>query len=83
MAKIIQFPQADINNEAKTLVEMSNAIDSVILSYLNEGKVEAKDVVGLLSHRIGNILSHIEDKEKLWEICRGVLEKQALLDRVD
>ena len=39
-----------------------------------------RDLAGLLSHRLGTLMCHIEGKEKLWGVCEKVLKKQAAID---
>ena len=69
-----------IDREAQILMEISNEIDAIVLAHLQAGDVEPRDLAGLLSHRLGTLMRHIEGKEKLWDVCEKVLKKQAAID---
>jgi hypothetical protein len=72
--------KSHVDREAQLLMEISNEIDAIILSHLQAGDVEARDLAGLLSHRLGTLMRHIEGKEKLWDVCEKVLKKQAAIE---
>ncbi|MEY4630560.1 MAG: hypothetical protein RIQ81_680 [Pseudomonadota bacterium] len=69
-----------IDDEARTLIKISNEIDAIVLRHLEAGDVEPRDLAGLLSHRLGTLIRHLEGKEKLWDVCEKVLKKQAAID---
>ena len=83
MAQIISFPGPNkIDIEAKKLLDISNEIDNIVLKHLMDGEFEPYEVAGLLAHRLGNLLKHMdpEEKEAVWQACRGILAKQAELE---
>ena len=69
-----------MQEEVKLLKKISDEIDAVILKHLETGKVDPIDLAGLLSHRLGTLIGHIEQKAKLWDVCQKVLKKQANLE---
>jgi len=71
---------ASLDHEARVLIGISNEIDAIVLRHLQAGDVEPRDLAGLLSHRLGTLMCHIEGKEKLWGVCEKVLKKQAAID---
>ena len=78
MAKIVKFvPKDKISKETIQLCQFSDDIDAVIKHYFIDKELDLKDLVGIMSHRLGNLLQCHDDKEKLWEICHEVLKKQA------
>lgn len=68
-----------LDPEAQILMNISDEIDAIIINHLTAGDVEARDLAGLLSHRLGSLMRHIEGKEKLWDVCEKVLKKQAAI----
>lgn len=65
---------------AQKLVAFSIDIDKIIVGYLYFSDIEAKELAGVLAHRLGSLLNTLERKEELWEVCEQVLKKQAQLD---
>lgn len=82
LAKVLPFRRAKAqeDTEALKLVRISDEIDAVILKHLEAGEVDARDLVGLLSHRLGTLMRHIDGKTELWPLCAKVVKKQARLD---
>lgn len=81
MGDIIQFPTRDKNKRiTKKLVNIADEIDSVILKNLKDGDIETRDLVGILSHRLGHLISHLEGKSEIWDVCEQVLKRQAQID---
>lgn len=68
------------DNSAEKLVQIAREIDDVVVKYLQDKSVDPRDLVGLLSHRLGTLMSHLEAKDELWFICEKVLKRQAQLD---
>jgi len=86
MAKIIDFKNAKprhrkptVDGEAIRLMQLADEIDSVILRYLKNENIDQWDIAGVLAHRLGTLLGHVEDKEKLWDVCEKVLKQQAVI----
>lgn len=68
--------QAD---EAQRLMDIASELDDVILRNLNQGDVDPRDLAGLISHRLGTLIRHLDEKERLWTVCEQVLRSQAAL----
>ena len=79
-ARQIKAGVASLDREAQILIAISNEIDAIVLRHLQAGDVEPRDLAGLLSHRLGTLMCHIEGKERLWDVCEKVLKKQAAID---
>ncbi len=81
MSKVIKFPvQKRCDPEVLKLKEISDQLDEIILTHLTQGHVEVKDIAGLLSHRLGTLMRHLDDKSRIWDVCEKVLKKQAAID---
>ena len=66
MGKVIQFPTRNKEDEAiSILLKISDEIDEVILRHIDSGEVDAKDLAGLLAHRLGTLMRSVEEKSKL------------------
>jgi hypothetical protein len=65
---------------ALKLLRISDEIDAVILHHVESGNIDIRDLAGLLSHRLGTLMNHIEDKKDLLPLCMRVLKKQAKVD---
>ena len=81
MGKVLQFKQRDqVGKAAEKMVEIADEIDGVILRRLGDKDIDARDLAGLLAHRLGTLMSHIDEKSELWYLCEKVMKKQARLD---
>ena len=82
MGKVLKFRQKERQEDRITrkMIEIADDIDAVILKHLQDSDVEIKDVAGLLSHRLGTLMNHLEDKSELWFVIEKVLKKQARID---
>lgn len=81
MGKVIPFPTVDKSQRtAKKLVEIADEIDALVLKNLKDKDIETRDLVGILSHRLGHLISHLEGKSELWGVCEKVLKRQARID---
>jgi len=81
MGKVIQFPaKVASDSDAAKLIKIADEIDSVILKNLDLGVVDARDIAGLLAHRLGTLMRHMDQKDKLWDVCEKVLKTQAVID---
>jgi hypothetical protein len=84
MGEIIKFPEQSRGNgrdkEAEVLLRIADEIDAVILENLRSGAVDPRDMAGLLAHRLGTLMRHIEQKSLLWDVCEKVLKAQAAID---
>ena len=92
MGKIIQFPtkqlkaklnvrsEQTLDTEALRLMQVSDELDAVILKYIESGAVDPRDLAGLMAHRLGTLMRHLDQKSKLWDVCQKVLKSQAALE---
>ena len=81
MGKIIQFPQRGSNDsQAKHLMGIADEIDAVIIRHLNAADVDPRDLAGLLAHRLGTLMRHLEQKTAVWDVCEKVLKTQAAIE---
>lgn len=92
MGKVIQFPTGEakrhrqtkspgaVDTEALRLMQVSDELDAVILKYIEAGTVDPRDLAGLMAHRLGTLMRHLDQKSKLWDVCERVLKSQAALD---
>ncbi len=81
MGDIIQFPKKDRReDEARRLLKVSDEIDAVILKHLDAGAIDPRDLAGLMAHRLGTLMRHLDQKTKLWDVCEKVLKAQAAIE---
>jgi hypothetical protein len=84
MAKIINLDSRRTRNrldlKSLKLLEVADALDKVILESLQSEMLEAQDVAGILAHRLGTLMRHMDRKSELWDVCERVLKRQAALD---
>ena len=89
MGKVIEFkkvervpkaPAPSGDDEARRLMAVASEIDAVILQHLEAGDVDPRDLAGLLAHRLGTLMRHLDQKSKLWDVCEKVLKGQAAIE---
>ena len=82
MGKVLKFRHKESQEDRITrkMIEIADDIDALILDHLQDNEVEIKDIAGLLSHRLGTLMNHLEDKSELWFVLEKVLKKQARID---
>jgi hypothetical protein len=68
------------DTEARRLMRVADDIDQVILKHLHGGEIEARDLAGLLAHRLGTLMRHMDEKSELWDVCQRVLKGQAAIE---
>jgi len=68
------------DSDSIKLMRIADEIDALILHHVQTGNVDLRDLAGLLSHRLGTLMSHIDNKEDLMSICLKVLKRQAKVD---
>ena len=63
MGKVLEFRQKESQEDRITrkMIEIADDIDAVILKHLQDSDVEIKDIAGLLSHRLGTLMNHLEE----------------------
>lgn len=83
MGKVINFPSKNskYSSEIKQLKEISDQIDEIIISALSDQGVDYKELAALVAHRLGALLSHADEKKKLWKVCRNLICDQAGLKK--
>lgn len=81
MGTVIKFPSREPQDaEALRLMKVADEIDAVILHHLDQGKVDPEQLVGLLAHRLGTLMRHMDEKTELWGACERVLKAQAAIE---
>lgn len=82
MAKILTFkaPKSAEERQAEKLVKVADEIDAVLIRHLGAQDVDPRDLAGVLSHRLGTLMRHIEEKTELWDVCQRVLKREAHLE---
>jgi hypothetical protein len=81
MGKVIKFKQKPQHDPTTIkLVQASAELDAVILKYLNDNDIDPRELAGLIAHRLGTLMNHLEEKSELWCVCEKVLKRQAHLD---
>ena len=59
---------------------MSDEIDGLIVRYLSDDSIDPREMIGVLAHRAGTLLRHLEHKNEVWEVCEKLLKKQAIIE---
>ncbi len=78
MGKVIPFQKKTASDqEALKLIQIADELDRVILRHIEAGTIDARDMAGLLAHRLGTLVRHVNDNAKLLEVCEHVLKSQA------
>ena len=80
MGKVIEFKTKTQQREEDTtvrLVTMANEFDELIMKYVTDPQCDPRELVGVLSHRLGSLISHLDEKDELWYVCQKVVKKQA------
>lgn len=81
MGKVIQLPVRDTKEQdARKLMAIADEIDRMILKHIDAGTIDPRDIAGLLAHRLGTLMRHLEQKDQLWDVCEKVLKAQAAID---
>lgn len=83
MGKLLDFrSRSERKAEVVThkLVKMADEIDEVLIRHLTDKDIDPRELVGVLSHRLGTLMNHLEEKAELWYVCQKVMKKQAQID---
>ena len=83
MGKVLEFKTpAERHEETVTykLVKMADEIDQVLMRHLADEDINPRELVGVLSHRLGTLMNRLEEKDELWHVCQKVMKKQAQID---
>ena len=83
MGKVLEFKTPE-ERRAETvtykLVKMADEIDQVLMRHLADEDIDPRELVGVLSHRLGSLMNRLEEKDELWYVCQKVMKKQAQID---
>ena len=81
MGKVLKFEakkqQKQADPDTIKLCQFADDVDEAVRHYLVDQNLDPRDVIGVLSHRLGTILNMVESKDELWAVCEKVLRKQA------
>ena len=81
MGKVVPFPSREPRDaEALRLMKIADEIDQVILKHLDAGLINPRDLAGLMAHRLGTLMRHLDQKGELWDACEKVLKAQAAIE---
>ncbi len=83
MGKLLEFktrPEQKTEQVTHKLVRMADEIDEVLIRHLSDKEIDPRELVGVLSHRLGTLMNHLEEKAELWYVCQKVMKKQAQID---
>ena len=78
MAKVISFPsERRLCNQLAKMKLLSDQIDELILRTMQKQDLDPQDILGVLAHRTGNLLGHMDNKKDFWYVCEKVIKEQA------
>jgi hypothetical protein len=81
MGEVIKFPGRQNRDPILSkLMEVSDRLDQVIRTAVIEEGLDAREVAGVLAHRLGCLMRTVDAKGDLWDVCSKVARKQAALD---
>lgn len=83
VAKVIPLrptSKTKLDTSTVKLLRLADEIDALILRHVEAGDIDPKELAGLLSHRLGTLMKHLENKEALLDVCVDVLRRQAAVD---
>ncbi len=80
MGKVIPFKaKATVSPAAQKMLEIADEIDEVIVDHVVTGKLDPKDMAGLLAHRLGTLMRcvPVEERRQLLHVCQEIAKRQA------
>jgi hypothetical protein len=83
MGKVLEFKTLEQHREETVtykLVKMADEIDQVLMRHLTDDDIDPRELVGVLSHRLGTLMNRLEEKDELWHVCQKVMKRQAQID---
>jgi hypothetical protein len=83
MAKVLEFKTLEQRREVTVtykLVKMADEIDQLLMRHLADDDIDPRELVGVLSHRLGTLMNRLEEKDELWHVCQKVMKRQAQID---
>lgn len=83
MGKVLEFKTLEQRREETVtykLVKMADEIDQVLMRHLTDDDIDPRELVGVLSHRLGTLMNRLEEKDELWHVCQKVMKRQAQID---
>ena len=81
MGKVIQLDKhRKVDRETILLVNVADAVDTIVMNAIKNEGLDPRDLAGVLAHRLGTLIRHLENKERLFEVCTDVARGQAAVD---
>ncbi len=83
MGKVLEFKTPEQRREETVtykLGKMADEIDQVLMRHLTDDDIDPRELVGVLSHRLGTLMNRLEEKDELWHVCQKVMKRQAQID---
>lgn len=80
MGDVIPFRKKEtVPPAVKKMLEIADEIDAVIVDQVVTGALDAKDMAGLLAHRLGTLMRCIpmEERRQLLQVCTEIAKRQA------
>ena len=78
MAKVISFPsERRPSSQLCKMKVLSDQIDELILRSMQKQDLDPQEILGVLAHRTGNLLGHMENKKDFWSVCKKIIKDQA------
>ena len=77
MAKVIPFPKEYRNEEFLKLKNFADDLDQLLIYGVEYDHLDSGELVGVVAHRLGNLMASMEQKDQLWSICEQVVRRQA------
>lgn len=74
----------DINSKRKPspetlrLYKVGGDIDAIIMKELQAGKIPILDIAAVIAHRLGNLISLVDKKDQLLEVCTKIMVRQSI-----
>ena len=79
MGKIIQFPQ-EHPKKIPQLLKLKELSDEIVYSAKVQKEINMIEIIGVMSHRLGNLLQRTKNKAEVWKVCQEIVKEQSLLD---
>jgi hypothetical protein len=81
MGRVIKFPvkSKPLDNETERLIKLSDIVDQLIIENLDQGEVEPHELAGIIAHRLGTLIRHIDvdERKQVLDVCLNILTRQA------
>jgi len=78
MGKVLEFPpERQKDAELVRLKEASDQIDQVVLDAIRQKGIAPTEMAGILAHRLGSLIRHLDQNDALLGVCERVIKRQA------